>query len=327
MGNSIQTSHGIFEEVDAGVLSQDQRLASAANTGPGFQRSAQSQINKETIEAIAGTQSAFQEQFQRDQGYVGNNAQNVGYILEDQAKYITSRMTPLNDMTPRVAMPGIDKINYRTVLDLFGGNGPGIGSGVMDQGGTAPKVNYAWKDLAYTAKMEAISDIVTFETEIYGRSFQGDPLALASAKLIPALKQIQEFNYINWGVKCWSPAPSNGISTVTTGGLLSGWHLLDYCDRRQRPGRNIGLWRNAGQPCGRLDSDHRRHLANLVQHLHRTRGGFVSRLRRHWRNAACQFCHVAAIGCYPVRLRISLEPAHDRRAAGLFHRHHGSRCG
>jgi hypothetical protein len=221
MGTQFATSHGILEEVDVNALAADSRLASQANAGPGFQRSAQSQINAETIQAIAGTQAAFQEQFQRDQGYVGNNAQNVGYILEDQAKYITSRMTPLNDMTPRVAMPGIDKVNYRTVLDLFGGNGPGISSGIMDQGGTAPKVSYQWKDLAYTAKMEAISDIVTFETEIYGRSFQGDPLALASAKLIPALKQIQEFNYINWGVKLWSPAPPNNISTVTTGGSLT----------------------------------------------------------------------------------------------------------
>src|SRR5258708_4901603 len=129
-------------------------------------------------------------------------------------------MTPLTDMTPRVAMPGIDKVNYRTVLDLFGGNGPSISSGVLDQGQSPSKVNYSWKDLAYTAKMEAISDVVTFETEIYGRSFQGDPLALASAKLIPALKQIQEFNYINWGVKCWAPAPPNGGATAATGGTV-----------------------------------------------------------------------------------------------------------
>src|SRR5205823_10277900 len=101
------------------------------------------------------------------------NAKNIGYILEDGAKYVTSRMTPLDDMTPRVSMPGIDTVNYRTVLDLFNGTGPGISSGVLDQGQSPAKVTYSWRDLAYTAKMQAISDIVTFEAEIYGRSFQG----------------------------------------------------------------------------------------------------------------------------------------------------------
>jgi hypothetical protein len=223
VGKQVQTSHGIFEEADAQTLMQDQQLLSQANAGPGnksFQRS-NNLLNQQTIEAISGSKDAFQEQFQRDQGYLGNNSQNVGYILEDGAKYITSRLTPLNDMTPRVAMPGIDQVNYRTVLDLFNGNGPGPSSGVLDQGGTPNKVTYKWKDLNYTAKMMAISDIVTFEAEIYGRSFQGDPLALASAKLIPALKQIQEYNYINWAQKLWAPAPVNGVSTAATGGTVA----------------------------------------------------------------------------------------------------------
>lgn len=219
---TVQTSHGIFQEVSAQELAQDQALLTKANQGAGrsFQRGAGT-ISAETIEAIQGTTAKFQEQFQRDQGYVGNNSQNVGYILEDGAKYITSRLTPLTDMTPRVAMPGIDTVNYRTVLDLFNGNGPGVSSGILDQGGSPAKVTYQWKDLSYTAKMAAISDIVTFETEIYGRSFQGDPLALASAKLIPALKQIQEFNYINWAQKCWAPAPVSNVSTAATGGTVS----------------------------------------------------------------------------------------------------------
>ena len=220
MGRQIQTSHGIFEEVDATQLQQDNQLANMASAGPGAFARSTNGINEQTIAAIQGTREAF-DQFQRDQGYIGNNAQNVGYLLENDAKYITSRMTPLVDMTPRVEMAGIDKTNYRTVLDLFGGNGPSISSGIIDQGGTPNKVAYQWKDLSYTAKMMAIADAVTFETQIYGRSFQGDPLALASAKLIPALKQIQEYNYINWGVKCWNPAPPSAISTSTTGGLLT----------------------------------------------------------------------------------------------------------
>jgi hypothetical protein len=239
MGTTFQTTHGIVNEAAPETLAQDQQLLTAAQRGlSATQNSALERstggstaawLNEQTISAIQGTQQQFQEQFQRDQGYVGNNSQNVGYVLEDGAKYITSRMTPLVNMTPRVAMPGIDTVNYRTVLDLFNGNGPTPSSGVLDQGGTPAKVTYNWKSLSYTAKMMAVSDAVTFETQIYGRSFQGDPLALASAKLIPALKQIQEYNYINWAQKLWAPAPAYNLSTAATGGTIAAatnWILL-----------------------------------------------------------------------------------------------------
>lgn len=234
MGQTLQTAHGIFEEVSPEQISQDNALATAANrqlTSGVFGRAAggqQTQISAQTLEAIQGTQAAFQEQFQRDQGYVGNNSQNVGYILEDGARYITSRLTPVVDRTPRIAMPGIDTVNYRTVLDLFGGTGPALNAGILDQGGTPNKVSYSWKNLNYTAKMLATSDVVTFEAQIYGRSFQGDVLALASAQLIPALKQIQENSYINWGVNCWNPSPPSNISTANSGGTVSAhtWWVI-----------------------------------------------------------------------------------------------------
>lgn len=233
MGQTIRTSHGIFEEISPEQMSEDNALATAANrqlTSGVFGRAAgdQSQINQQTIEAIQGTQAQFLEQFQRDQGYVGNNSQNVGYILEQGARYITSRLTPVVNRTPRIPMPGIDKVNYRTVLDLFGGTGPALNAGIIDQGGTPNKVSYSWKDLNYTAKMLAISDVVTFEAQIYGRSFQGDVLALASAQLIPALKQIQEMSYINWGVNCWAPSPPSNIGTANSGGTVSAhtWWVI-----------------------------------------------------------------------------------------------------
>lgn len=231
-GQVVRTSHGIFEEVSAdregqynGLLNRAMvgSLLNAGLTPNGsglLQRSPT--IPRETIETI------MKSPITRAEPYGGNNTGFVGYILEDGAKFIIPQLTPFLNMTPRVAMPGIDTVNYRTVLDYFGGTGPSVGAGVVDQGGTPNQLSYQFKNLNYTAKMIGTSDIVPFETQIYGRSFQGDVLATASAKLIPAIKQIEEMWLINSSANLWNPQQFL-LSTATTGGtVLAGtyWFIL-----------------------------------------------------------------------------------------------------
>src|SRR5258708_5539672 len=77
--------------------------------------------------------------------------------------------------------------------------------------------------------MLAYYDSVTFESEIYGKMWQGDVRATIAAKLIPALKQIEEFWLINSGQRLWAPSPVFNLSTATTGGLLAAgtyWFLV-----------------------------------------------------------------------------------------------------
>lgn len=218
MGKLVQTSHGIFEEINETQAQEIERLASQANafTRSGILSAAERGINQQTVEAVQKASTV-----QRDQSYSGNNAGFVGYILEDGAKFVIPQLTPVRNMTPRRPMPGIDKINYRTVLDFFNGAGPSIGAGILDQYGTPKKVQYKFKDLNYTAKMISTSDLITEETQIYGKSFEGDVLAVASSKLIPALMQIEEVWLINSGEKSWTPPPPIFSATATTGGTLA----------------------------------------------------------------------------------------------------------
>src|SRR6266700_421957 len=172
-------------------------------------------FNKETIDALQGGEIT------RDGTFAGNNANFTGYYLEPAAKFVIPQMTPLLNMTPRDTMPGIDTINWRTVLDYFGGTGPTVAGAAVQQFGTPSALSYQFASLSNVAKMLAYRDIVSFESELYGKMFQGDVRATVAAKLIPALMQEEEFWLINSGQRLWSPPPVNNLSTATTGGLLT----------------------------------------------------------------------------------------------------------
>jgi hypothetical protein len=157
----------------------------------------------------------------RDQAFVGNNANFTGYYLEPAAKYVIPQLTPLRNMTPRVAGVGIDTINWRAITDYFGGNGPSVATAALQQQGTPTSLTYNWVNASNVMKMLSVKDVVTFEAELYGRMFQGDVRATVAAKLIPALMQEQEYWMINSGQKLWTPPPISNISTATTGGTIA----------------------------------------------------------------------------------------------------------
>lgn len=171
-------------------------------------------MNEETINQLA------QGNITRDQAFVGNNANFTGYYLEPGAKYVIPQYTPLRNKVPRVPGPGIDTINWRAITDYFGGSGPSVGQFILQQQGSLQKLAYNWVNQSNVFKMLAAQDIVTFESEIYGRMFQGDVRATVAAKLIPALMQGQEIWMINGGQKCWAPPPPSGGSTATSGGTI-----------------------------------------------------------------------------------------------------------
>lgn len=157
----------------------------------------------------------------RDQAFVGNNANFTGYYLEPAAKYVIPQYTPLRNMLPRLPGPGIDTINWRAITDYFGGSGPSVATAALQQQSTPSSLSYVWVNASNVFKMLALKDVVTFEAEIYGRSFEGDVRATVAAKLIPALMQEEEMWLINSGQKLWAPAPAFGLSTSTTGGALA----------------------------------------------------------------------------------------------------------
>jgi hypothetical protein len=180
-------------------------------------------FNQDTIEALQGADVT------RDGTFAGNNANFTGYYLEPAAKFVIPQMTPLLNMTPRDPLPGIDTVNWRTVLDYFGGTGPTVAGAAVQQFGTPSALSYQFASLSNVAKLLAYRDVVSFESEIYGRMWQGDVRATVAAKLIPALMQEEEFWLINSGQRLWSPPPVNGLATATTGGLLTAgtyWFLV-----------------------------------------------------------------------------------------------------
>jgi hypothetical protein len=172
-------------------------------------------LNQETIRALQ------QGTITRDQAFVGNNANFTGYYLEPAAKYVIPQLTPLRNMTPRVAGVGIDTINWRAITDYFGGSGPSVATAALQQQSTPTSLTYNWVNASNVMKMLSVKDVVTFEAELYGRMFQGDVRATVAAKLIPALMQEQEFWMINSGQKLWTPPPPSNISTATTGGTIT----------------------------------------------------------------------------------------------------------
>lgn len=181
------------------------------------------QMNQDTINAVQqGTQ-------QRDQAFIGNNANFTGYYLEEGAKYVIPLMTPFRNMLPRVPCVGIDTINWRAITDYFGGNGPSVATAALQQQSTPTSLQYVWVNQSNILKMLSVKDIVTFEAELYGKLFQGDVRATVAARLIPALMQEQEFWYINSGQRLWAPPQVYNVTTATTGGTITAatnWILV-----------------------------------------------------------------------------------------------------
>lgn len=227
---------GVIEEgmiPDSEVLShQAEQFAAARSGGVAYQSGAA--MPDEVIERVAKgafrgidnfnqeTINALQQgDVQRDGTFAGNNANFTGYYLEPAAKFVIPQMTPLRNMTPRDSMPGIDTVNWRTVLDYFGGTGPTVAGAAVQQFGTPSALSYQFASLSNVAKMLAYRDVVSFESELYGKMFQGDVRATVAAKLIPALMQEEEFWLINSGQKLWPATPVFGLSTATTGGTIT----------------------------------------------------------------------------------------------------------
>lgn len=172
-------------------------------------------MTRDTLEGVV------KGEITRDQAFVGNNANFTGYYLEPAAKYVIPQYTPLRNMLPRLPGPGIDTINWRAITDYFGGSGPSVATAALQQQSTPSSLSYVWVNASNVFKMLALKDVVTFEAEIYGRSFEGDVRAAVAAKLIPALMLEEEMWLINSGQKLWSPAPVFNLSTATTGGTIA----------------------------------------------------------------------------------------------------------
>lgn len=172
-------------------------------------------LNEATINAIQqGSQ-------QRDQQYIGNNADWTGYYLEPLAKFVVPFDTPVRNMLPRTPSVGIDVENWRAITDVFGGSGPSLGSFILAQQTAPQKASYTWANKSNVLRQLAFSDVVTMESELYGRMFEPDVRAKVASKLAPSLMLGQEVAYINGAQNLWAPPPSNAPTTATSGGTIT----------------------------------------------------------------------------------------------------------
>lgn len=172
-------------------------------------------LNEETINAVQqGSQ-------QRDQQYIGNNADWTGYYLEPLAKFVVPFDTPVRNMLPRTPSVGIDTENWRAITDVFGGTGPTLASFILAQQTSPQKASYTWVNKSNVLRQLAFSDVVTMESELYGRMFEPDIRAKVASKLAPSLMLGQEVAYINGAQNLWAPPPAVGPTTATSGGTLS----------------------------------------------------------------------------------------------------------
>lgn len=172
-------------------------------------------LSEETITALQ------QGQLQRDQQYIGNNQDWTGYYLEPLAKFVVPFDYPVRNMLPRSPSVGIDEENWRAITDVFGGQGPSLANFILAQQTAPQKAQYNWVNKKNILRQLSFSDVVTFESEIYGRMYEPDVRAKVAAKLAPSLMLGQELAYINGAQNLWSPAPVNGISTSATGGTVA----------------------------------------------------------------------------------------------------------
>lgn len=164
----------------------------------------------------------------RDQLYTGSNAQWTGYYLEDGAKFIMPLDTPFKNDLPRIPGKGIDLMHWRTILDVFGGNGPQLSNFILQQQGTPQHATYQWADFNNVFKTLTWGDEITDESEIYGQLFEPDMRAKIVSKLIPSLMLGQEMMYIQGGQTLWSP-PLPVATASNSGGSLSAntyWFLV-----------------------------------------------------------------------------------------------------
>jgi hypothetical protein len=172
-------------------------------------------LNEDTINQIVqGSQN-------RDQQYLGSNADWTGYYLEPLAKFVVPYDTPFRNMLPRTPSVGIDIENWRAITDVFGGVGPSVGSFILAQQTAPQKASYTWANKSNVLKQIAFSDVVTIESELYGRMFEPDVRAKVAAKLAPSLMLGQEVWYLNGSQYLWAPAPANTPTTSGTGGTIA----------------------------------------------------------------------------------------------------------
>src|SRR6266702_2486333 len=156
----------------------------------------------------------------RDQQYIGTNADWTGYYLEPLAKFVVPFDTPFRNMLPRSPSVGIDIENWRAITDVFGGSGPSVGAFILPQQTAPQKASYTWANKSNVLRQLAFSDIVTIESELYGRMFEPDVRAKVASKLAPSLMLGQEVWYLNGSQSLWSPPPPNTPTTATTGGTV-----------------------------------------------------------------------------------------------------------
>lgn len=172
-------------------------------------------LTQETLNQIMqGTQS-------RDQQWIGNNADWTGYYLEPLAKFVVPYDTPFRNMLPRTPSVGIDIENWRAITDVFGGSGPSVGSFILAQQTAPQKASYTWVNKSNILRQIAFSDVVTIESELYGRMFEPDVRAKVASKLAPSLMLGQEVWYLNGSQNLWAPPPANTVTTSTTGGTIT----------------------------------------------------------------------------------------------------------
>jgi hypothetical protein len=172
-------------------------------------------LSEETINSIQqGSQN-------RDQQYIGSNADWTGYYLEPLAKFVVPYDTPFRNMLPRSPSVGIDTINWRAITDVFNGNGPSVGQFILAQQTAPQKAVYNWVNKSNVLRQIAFSDVVTIESELYGRMFEPDVRAKVAAKLAPSLMLGQEVWYLNGAQNLWAPPPINSITTATSGGTIT----------------------------------------------------------------------------------------------------------
>ena len=157
----------------------------------------------------------------RDQLYVGNNSQWTGYYLEEGAKFIMPLDTPFKNDLPRIPGMGIDVMNWRTILDVFGGSGPSLGNFIIQQQGAPQHAQYQWADFSNVFKTLSFGDEITEESELYGRLFDPDLRAKIVSKLIPSLMLGQEIAYIQGGQNLWAP-PVPVATASTSAGSVTG---------------------------------------------------------------------------------------------------------
>lgn len=169
----------------------------------------------------ADTIQALQEgQLQRDQQYIGSNADWTGYYLEPLAKFVVPFDTPFRNMLPRVPGPGTDKINWRAITSVFNGVGPSVGSFILQQQGTPQEAQYVWANFSNLLRTISFRDVVTDESEIYGRMFEPAVRAKVAAKLAPSLMLGQEVWYLNSAQNLWAPPAPNTPTTSASGGTV-----------------------------------------------------------------------------------------------------------